>query len=130
MVDGKKMKSYYIYILASNSWTLYTGVTNNLVKRVYEHKNNLIEGFTKKYKCHKLIYHESYNDINQAIIREKQIKNWRREKKENLIKTLNPRWNDLYNGILWGEGISHFVRNDKMLDMTSILKWQMIRDDK
>ena len=93
------MKEYYIYILASNSGTLYTGVTSNIVKRVYEHKNDLVEGFTQKYQCHKLIYFERYNNIDQAILREKQIKNWRREKKENLIKKFNPIWKDLYEEI-------------------------------
>jgi putative endonuclease len=81
--------------MASESGTLYTGVTNNLERRVYEHKNELIDGFTKKYKCKKLVYFETSNDIRSAIEREKQIKKWRREKKEFLIKTLNPQWKDL-----------------------------------
>lgn len=93
------MNSYYIYIMASVSGTLYVGVTNNIVKRVYEHKNDLIDGFTKKYQCHKLIYFEQTSDVNSAIVREKQIKNWNREKKEILIKILNPRWVDLYEEI-------------------------------
>lgn len=93
------MNSYYIYIMASVSGTLYVGVTNNIVKRVYEHKNDLIDGFTKKYQCHKLIYFEQTSDVNSAIVREKQIKNWNREKKEILIKILNPRWVDLYSEI-------------------------------
>lgn len=85
--------------MASKSGTLYAGVTNNLVKRVYEHKNDLIAGFTQKYQCHKLIYFEALISIEQAILREKQIKNWRRKKKENLIKTINPHWKDLYDEI-------------------------------
>jgi len=86
---------YLIYILASNSGTLYIGVTNNLERRVEEHKSGLIEGFTKKYECKKLVYFEEYNYINDAIAREKQIKGWRRSKKEALIRTMNPGWRDL-----------------------------------
>ena len=81
--------------MASASGTLYTGVTNDLYRRVYEHKNNLIEGFTKKYACHKLIYFEETTDIESAILREKQLKNWNRKKKEFLIATKNPTWKDL-----------------------------------
>jgi len=91
----RKEKHYYVYIMASKTGTLYIGVTSDLIKRVYEHKNNLVEGFTKKYACHKLIYYEISSDAYVAISREKQLKNWRREKKENLIKTLNPSWKDL-----------------------------------
>ncbi|MEI6296678.1 MAG: GIY-YIG nuclease family protein [bacterium] len=86
---------YYIYILASHSGTLYIGVTNNLERRISEHKQGLVEGFTKKYACSRLIYYEECGDVNQAITREKQLKNWNRKKKEVLIKTLNPQWNDL-----------------------------------
>ena len=88
-------KSYYVYILASESGTLYIGVTNNLIRRIWEHKNDSVEGFTKKYGCHKLIYFEEYYDPKTAILREKQLKNWNRQKKQNLIKTLNPSWKDL-----------------------------------
>lgn len=87
--------NYYVYVLASESGTLYIGVTNDLTRRISEHKQGLIEGFTKRYSCHKLIYYEHYLDINQAIQREKQFKKWRRDKKENLIKTVNPTWKDL-----------------------------------
>ena len=87
--------SYYVYIVASKSGTLYLGVTNNLERRIYEHKNKLADGFTRKYDCNKLIYYEEYKDIDEAIEREKQIKKWRRDKKEYLIKQLNPTWNDL-----------------------------------
>lgn len=93
------MNTYYVYIMASNSGTLYVGITNDLVRRAYEHKNDLVEGFTKKYQCHKLIYYEQTSDVNSAIAREKQIKNWRRDKKEMLIKANNPRWVDLYDEI-------------------------------
>ncbi len=81
--------------MASLSGTLYIGVTNDLYKRVYQHKNDLIEGFTKKYHCHKLIYFEETSDIGSAITREKQLKNWSRKKKEFLIKTKNPHWKDI-----------------------------------
>jgi len=84
-------KRYYIYILASRkNGTLYVGVTNNLLRRMYEHKNDITEGFTKKYKVHKLVHYEEVNDSRVAIQREKQIKTWKREWKINLIKKLNP----------------------------------------
>ena len=86
---------YYVYILTNKSGTLYTGVTNNLERRVYEHKNHLIDGFTKKYKIDKLVYFEETDDVSTAIAREKQIKGWRREKKIALIESINPHWKDL-----------------------------------
>jgi putative endonuclease len=88
---------YYIYILASKrNGTLYVGVTSDLVKRVYEHKNNLVEGFTKKYYVHKLVYYEVTDNVNSAIVREKQIKKWKRSWKIELIERMNPDWRDLY----------------------------------
>lgn len=88
---------YYIYILTNKrNGTLYIGVTSNLIKRVYEHKNNIIEGFTKKYYIHKLIYYEITNDIESAIRREKQLKKWNRKWKLELIENNNPEWKDLY----------------------------------
>jgi len=81
--------------MSSKSGTLYLGITNNLERRVCEHKADLIEGFTKKYQCHKLVYFEEYGDIDQAIVREKQLKNWHREWKINLIKSGNPEMKDL-----------------------------------
>ena len=89
------MKHYYVYILTSPSGTLYTGMTNNLRRRVYQHKNKLIEGFTKKYNVTRLVYYEVYHDVRDAIGREKQIKGWRRSKKLDLIKSFNPTWRDL-----------------------------------
>ena len=89
------MKKYYVYILASLSGTLYTGMTNDLMRRVYEHKHGLLEGFTKKYDVHRLVYYEETNDVNAAIGREKEIKKWRRKKKIGLIKSTNPTWQDL-----------------------------------
>ncbi|MBX4200660.1 GIY-YIG nuclease family protein [Candidatus Parcubacteria bacterium] len=92
------MKSYYVYILASKrNGTLYTGVTSDLIKRVHEHKNNLIEGFTKKYKVHTLVHYEETSDAVAAIEREKYIKNWNREWKLELIEKTNPTWKDLYD---------------------------------
>ncbi|MHB8906829.1 MAG: GIY-YIG nuclease family protein [Melioribacteraceae bacterium] len=89
------MKDYYIYIMTNNSKTLYIGITNDLKRRVYEHKMELIDGFTKKYKIHKLVYFEITSDINSAIKREKQLKNWHRQWKINLIETQNQDWADL-----------------------------------
>ena len=91
---------YYIYILASKrNRVLYIGVTSNLVKRIYERKNNTIEGFSKKYNVHKLVYYETTNDIESAIRREKQLKKWNRKWKLNLIEDSNPEWRDLYFGL-------------------------------
>jgi putative endonuclease len=88
---------YYVYILASKrNGTLYIGVTSNLIKRVYEHKKNLVDGFTKKYNIHKLVYYEITKDIESAISREKQLKKWNRKWKLKLIEKNNPEWRDLY----------------------------------
>jgi putative endonuclease len=91
---------YYIYIMASTSGTLYIGVTNNILRRVCEHQEELMEGFTKKYHCKKLVYLESFFDITTAIAREKQLKNWNRNKKINLIKKINPTWKDLSSSLI------------------------------
>ena len=97
----KKMKEYYVYILFSNkNGTLYIGVTNNLVKRIYEHKSKFVEGFTKKYNVDKLGYFEKYNNIEQALTREKQLKKWNRDWKIKLIEKNNKDWKDLYNEII------------------------------
>lgn len=92
---SKNDYNFYVYIMASDSGTLYIGITNNLERRVWEHQHHFIESFTKKYSCYKLIYFEHFTDVHEAITREKQIKKWRREKKQNLIKTINPTWKDL-----------------------------------
>ncbi len=89
------MKLYYVYIIASKSWTLYIWVTSNLEKRISEHKLWLIQWFTKKYWCNKLVYYEETNEILSAIEHEKQFKKWNRSKKEKLIKAMNPSWRDL-----------------------------------
>ena len=87
--------SYYVYIMTNKSKTLYTGVTNNLVRRVFEHKHHLVEGFTERYNITKLVYYEETNDVREAISREKQIKGWLRRKKIALIESVNPEWSDL-----------------------------------
>ena len=95
------MNNYYIYILSSKRHgTLYVGVTSDLVKRVYEHKNDIIEGFTKKYKVHKLVYYELTSDIESAITREKHLKKWDRKWKTDLIEKHNPEWKDLYDELV------------------------------
>lgn len=88
-------KEYYVYLMTNKSRTLYTGVTNNLERRVYEHKHKLVPGFTSKYNITKLVYYEAGDDINIAIAREKQIKGWLRAKKIALIESVNPEWEDL-----------------------------------
>lgn len=86
----------FVYMMGSSSRrALYTGVTAFLQKRVFQHKNDLVDGFTKKYKCHRLVYYETFADISSAIAREKEIKGWRREKKNALVETMNPGWKDL-----------------------------------
>ena len=89
------MKTYYVYIMASQSRTLYVGVTNNLERRVYEHKQKLIEGFTSRYNINKLVYYAETNDVREAITREKENKGWLRTKKKALIEESNPHWQDL-----------------------------------
>ena len=89
------MKHYYVYIMTNKSRTLYTGVTNNLERRVHEHKNKLVAGFTSKYNITLLVYYEETNDVQVALAREKQIKGWLRSKKIALIETINPQWKDL-----------------------------------
>jgi len=108
-------KQYFVYMM-TNRWrnVLYTGMTNSLEKRVWQHKNKSVPGFTKKYNCDRLVYFETYDEIDQTIAREKQIKAWSRAKKEALIANMNPEWNDL--AAEWykarGEGIPRFARDD------------------
>lgn len=95
------MRQYYVYILASQkNGTLYVGVTNDLIKRVWQHKNKVADGFTKKYGIDKLVYYEATENIESAILREKQLKKWNRAWKIRIIHEMNPEWNDLYNEIV------------------------------
>ena len=90
------MNDYYVYIMTNlKNSVLYIGITNDLRRRVYEHKNGIFEGFTKKYRVHKLVYVESCHDIKDAIRREKQLKGWIREKKIALIESVNPEWKEI-----------------------------------
>jgi putative endonuclease len=91
---------YFVYILASRiGGTLYIGVTNDLIRRVFEHKSKFVRGFTKRYDVVRLVYYEQYDDIEQAILREKRLKNWNRAWKVRLIEEKNPSWIDLYPAI-------------------------------
>ena len=96
----KNARTYYVYILTNwNNRVLYIGVTNDLRRRVYEHKNKLIKGFSEKYNLTKLVYFEDTENVIAAIEREKQLKKWRREKKNKLVAFMNPGWKDLANEI-------------------------------
>ncbi|MGA7290879.1 MAG: GIY-YIG nuclease family protein [Terriglobales bacterium] len=107
-------KRYYVYIMASRSLTLYTGVTGSIYRRALQHKAGETEGFTKKYHINRLVYYETFKYVNGAIAREKQIKAWTRAKRLALIKTMNPAWQDLADG--WGKPaelqIPRFARDD------------------
>ena len=91
---------YHVYIMASQTGTLYIGVTSNITTRVQQHKQGYFKGFSKKYGCNRLVYYEETNNIQNALEREKQLKKWNRKKKEYLIKTQNPTWTDLVTEIL------------------------------
>ena len=94
------MRCYWVYILTNDSRTLYVGVTNNLAKRVYEHREKLIDGFTKRYNIAQLVCYEETNDVKAAIAREKEIKGWTRQKKFALVNSFNPKWRDLGDEVL------------------------------
>ena len=90
-----------VYILASKrNGTLYIGVTSDLVKRIWEHKNNMVEGFTKRYNVHQLVWYELHDTMESAITLEKRLKDWKRKWKLELIESSNPKWEDLYHGII------------------------------
>ncbi len=91
-------RDYYVYLLTNRPGTLYTGVTNDIQRRMYEHKNKLVEGFTKRYNIDMLVHYEVTSDIGEARTREKQIKAWRRSKRIGLIESANPQWRDLSEG--------------------------------
>ncbi len=89
-----------VYILASKrNGTLYIGVTSDLVKRIWEHRNNLVDGFTKRYNVHRLVWYELHESMESAIVREKRVKDWKRKWKLELIESRNPKWQDLHNAI-------------------------------
>ena len=95
------MKSFYVYILTNKrNGTLYIGVTSDLTKRIWQHKEGVVDGFTKKYNLKKLVYYESHGNAENAIRREKRLKEWKRKWKINLIEDQNPEWEDLYENIL------------------------------
>ncbi len=97
----RRDNQYYVYILASKrNGTLYTGVTSDLIRRVYEHRSGLVSGFTKRYGVHKLVYFERLEDVNSAITREKQLKKWKRNWKIEITERNNPEWRDLYLDLL------------------------------
>lgn len=98
-----KTRTYYVYIMASRSLTLYTGITNSIYRRALQHKGGEVDGFTKRYNINRLVYCEVFHQVGNAIAREKQIKSWTRAKRLALIKTKNPTWQDLAGG--WGEKI-------------------------
>jgi putative endonuclease len=100
------MSQYYVYIIASRSRTLYTGVTSDLERRVFEHKEKLVPGFTAKYKIERLVYFEIAEDVHAAISREKQIKGWTRSKKLALIDSVNPTWSDLSSAWLESKNVA------------------------
>jgi len=93
-----KEHNYYVYLLTNkNNGVMYVGVTNNLIRRIDEHRNKRVKGFTEKYNVYKLVYFEETNDIGSALAREKEIKKWRREKKNELVHSVNPEWKDLWS---------------------------------
>jgi putative endonuclease len=92
------MAEYYVYIMSNKSRMLYVGVTNDLERRVYEHKMKILSGFTSRYSLNKLVFYESTNDVTVAIVREKEIKGWVRRKKTALVNSMNPEWKDLSEG--------------------------------
>ncbi len=102
---------YWIYIMSNKTRTvLYIGITNDLYRRYCEHKTEVIKGFTQKYKCHHLVYFEEFNDINEAIAREKELKGWIRAKKERLIATMNPQKKDLAKEMGWIDSKEEILR--------------------
>ncbi len=100
------MRQFYVYIMASKSRVVYTGITNNLQRRVWEHKHNELPGFTSQYRVHRLVYYETFKYVGNAIAREKRIKGWIRSRKITLVESLNPTWEDLSEH--WGERIELF----------------------
>ena len=105
MENGYGERQYYVYIIANSRHNIYIGVTGNLPRRVYQHKNKLTEGHASRYNMTLLVYYETTSDVNSAIAREKQFKGWSRKKKDALIAAMNPRWVDLSLEWFSGEGV-------------------------
>lgn len=120
------MKTYYTYILTNTSnSTIYIGVTNNIIRRMFEHKNHLVPGFTDRYNCTKLVYYQEFADINEAISKEKSLKGKVRKKKIELIELNNPKWKDLSDG--WGIPVmSHEKQEEYRKNLTYFNKTQGI----
>ena len=93
--DRASLRTYFVYIVASRSRNIYTGVTNDLERRISQHKQGFVQGFTRRYRIHRLVYYEEFGDIRAAIAREKEVKHWDRKKRLALIATQNPTWKDL-----------------------------------
>ncbi|HVZ11958.1 MAG TPA: GIY-YIG nuclease family protein [Patescibacteria group bacterium] len=109
------MKNYYIYILTNwNNKVLYTGVTNNLLRRTGEHKLKMLNGFTKKYNLNKLVYFEEFRYVGDAIAAEKKIKGWIRSKKNKLVESINPNWDDLFNEVQFNIGSGGIAKDPSL----------------
>ena len=124
----REEKRYYVYIMASRSRTLYTGVTGDLFHRALQHRKGEIEGFTKQYNINRLVYYKTFKYVDKAIAREKQIKAWTRAKRLALIESMNPTWQDLADG--WGERIRlQIPRSQNQLPARDLLPGMVARDD-
>jgi len=116
------MRHFYVYILSSKSRVLYTGITDNIYRRMWEHKNDINSGFTRDYKVHRLVYYETFKYVNKAITREKTIKGWLRRKKITLIEAENPTWEDLSASWFDGKQVLRFAQDDKLFGQDERLK--------
>ncbi len=127
MMNDVKDHEYFVYIMASRSHNFYVGVTNDIEKRARQHKNHTFEGFTSTYNINRLVWYQRSRFIQDAIAREKQIKNWRREKKIFLIELMNPTWQDLSEE--WGKPIVPLAANRRSLDSGDPKRVASARDD-
>jgi putative endonuclease len=105
-------EAYWVYIMSSETRTIYIGTTNDLRRRIWEHRENILPGFTRRYRCHALVFHETYPDPHSAIAREKQLKGWNRDKKNALIFGMNPQWKDLSDELFPELTAPHRLRPD------------------
>ena len=113
----RREKVFYVYIMASRTHALYTGMTGEIEHRVWQHKNHIYEGFTDRYNCTRLVFYERYGEASAAIARETQLKKWRREKKLTLIERSNPTWQDLSEG--WGKSTRQYVWQKETADSST-----------